>query len=214
MTRGPALFLLVLVGLAAAAAGAWLASRQSAAPDPDGLAVSQPGNALVLQAPRPLPAFSLVDQAGAPFGQERLAGHWSLVFFGFTHCPDVCPTTLNTLAGVADRLRAGDGPVPRVLMVSVDPMRDTPEVLAGYLPYFDPSFTGLTGEMAEVSRLARAVGVAWHYGPAGEDGGYTVDHTASLFLVDPQGRLAAIFSTPHRVEALSAEIRRIAGAGP
>ncbi len=94
---------------------------------------------------RELPDFSLIDQQGRMFGSANLRGHWSLLFFGYTNCPDFCPTTLTTLAAVQKRLRAAKAPVlPQVIFVSVDAKRDTPAQLEKYVPYFDPEFIGLT----------------------------------------------------------------------
>lgn len=166
--------------------------------------------ALVLQAPRALPEFLLTDHRRQPFGPDRLQGQWTLLFFGFTHCPDVCPTTLNTLSGMTTRL--ADLPPetrPAVVMISVDPTRDTVEKLAGYVPFFDPDFVGVTGDMGEIMALTRGLGVAFAYQPARDGTEYTVEHTASVFLIDPRGRLAAIFNTPHRVEELDSEYREI-----
>ena len=104
-----------------------------------------PERALLLNSPRALPAFELVDQNGNPFGPARLSGRWTFVFFGFTHCPDVCPTTLFTLNEVVRQLEdLPEDQRPAVLMVSVDPNRDTPDKLASYVPYFNPDFLGLT----------------------------------------------------------------------
>ncbi len=170
-----------------------------------------PEQALLLESPRALPAFSLVDHHGKLFDPERLNGHWTFMFFGFTHCPDVCPATLFTLGQVKGQL--GDLPQqqrPAVIMVSVDPNRDTPEKLANYVPYFDPGFVGVTGEMPQIMSLTQAMGVAFTYTPIANDtNGYAVDHTASIFLVDPAGRLAAIFGTPHEADRIARDYRRI-----
>jgi len=195
-----------LVAVLAAVAGMTLARWIQGTPATAGADT----RALVLQAPRALPDFLLTDHEQQPFGPARLRGRWTLLFFGFTHCPDVCPTTLNTLAGLAQALE--DLPPalqPSITMVSVDPMRDTAEVLSTYVPFFDPDFVGVTGEMGEILTLTRGLGVAFAYQPAANEEGYTVEHTASVFLVDPRGQLAAIFSTPHRVDDLDREYRQI-----
>lgn len=167
--------------------------------------------ALVLESPRALPEFNLQDHLGGVFDRSSLKGSWTFMFFGFTNCPDVCPTTLYTLDQALDRIDENEpGSQPTVVMVSVDPIRDDAQKLAGYLPYFDQSFVGVTGEMPEIMGLTSAMGVAFAYTPIpGDDGAYTVDHTASIFLVDPEGRLAAIFGTPHEASVLAADYRRI-----
>ena len=169
---------------------------------------------LVLDAPRPVPDLALLDHHGRPFDRSRLAGRWSVLFFGFTRCPDICPTTLIALAGASgylDDLPAGQQ--PQVVFVSVDPMRDDPETLARYVPHFDPDFTGVTGELPAVQTLTGSLGVAVSYRRQAE-GDYSVDHSAALFLVDPEARLRAIFPAPHDAARLARDYRRIvAGRG-
>lgn len=157
--------------------------------------------------------FSLTDQNGRTVTDRDLKGHPFLVFFGFTHCPDVCPTTLATLAAVRTRLR--DLPAaerPGAVFVSVDPVRDTPEALARYVPHFDPEFVGVTGEPAAIAALTRELGIAVVIGEPGSDGAYTVDHTAALLLVDPDAAWAAVFGTPHAADTIAGDFRAIAAA--
>jgi protein SCO1/2 len=163
---------------------------------------------------RALPDFSLIDQQGRNFGSANLRGHWSIMFFGYTNCPDFCPTTLSTLAALEKRLRADKGAVlPQVLFVSVDAQRDTPAQLAKYVPYFDPSFIGLTAvDQPSIEAVAKKLGVAVIITPM-KDGTYTVDHSGALFVLDPSGRLAAILTGPFTVAALAGDWQRIT-AGP
>ena len=170
--------------------------------------------ATLYQEPRPLPDFALVDQDGAAFGPARLRGRWTFLFFGFVNCPDICPTTLSTLAAV--RRTLADLPAPErpgVALVSVDPARDTPPVLGRYVSHFDPSFTGLTGAPGKLDALARDLGVAVFVGPEDADGNYPVDHSAAIFLVDPQARVVALFNTPHDAATIASDYRRIVTAG-
>lgn len=193
-------FLIMVVALAALTAGALFASHMRRAEAPE--------QARLLQTPRALPDFELTNQRGEPLTAADLEGHWSWLFFGFTHCPDVCPTTLHTLARTEDLLEdLPDEEQPRVLLISVDPMRDDPEQLGRYVPFFNPEFVGATGEMGDLQRLATTVGAAFSYVPT-EDG-YTVEHTASLFLIDPRGQLSAVFTTPHTAEGLARDYRRV-----
>jgi len=168
----------------------------------------------VLSPARKLPDFSLIDAQGRQFGSADLNGHWSLMFFGYTNCPDFCPTTLTTLAAVEKRLRA-DGAlvIPQVIFVSVDAKRDTPAQLAKYVPYFDPHFIGLTAaDQPSIEAVAKKLGVAVSI-QAAADGNYTVDHSGAIFVLDPDGRLSAILTGPFTVAALLEDIRRItAGA--
>lgn len=195
--------LVVLVAVVGALAGMWFARVW--APGPLELE-----HATMFPAGRPLPQVELVDHEGKPFGPDRLRGRWSILFFGFTHCPDVCPSTLATLA--AARRQLAELPAteqPAVVLVSVDPQRDTVARLAEYVRFFDPSFTGVTGDPAALSTLTRELGVAVIVGEPDESGQYTIDHTATLFLVDPQGRLAAIFGTPHTPAGIAQDYRSI-----
>ena len=150
--------------------------------------------------------FRLVDQNGQAVTDRDLKGEPYVVFFGFTHCPDVCPTTLMKLAQV--RKRAGLEGL-RVLFVSVDPQRDTAALLGLYLHAFDPAFLGLTGDPEPILTLAANFGVAASRVqlPGGD---YTMDHSAVLFLLDARARIAAIFTPPFEVPALAADLRRAA----
>jgi len=162
---------------------------------------------------RPLPDFSLIDQRGQPFGSQNLRGHWSLMFFGYTECPDFCPSTLSTLAAMEKRMRARRESVPpQVIFVSVDAKRDTPEQLAKYVPYFDPQFIGLTAaDQPTIEAVARKLGVGVTIEPQ-PDGSYAVYHSGAIFVVDPAGRLAAILTQWLSEEALQADIEHITAA--
>ena len=116
--------------------------------------------ATLLVPPRPLPPLALVDQDNQPFGADRLRGGWSFVFFGFTSCPDVCPVTMTALAQTAKQLASLPEKLrPQVVLISVDPERDTPERLAGYVKAFDPTFVGATGTKPAIDELAQRMGV-------------------------------------------------------
>ncbi len=135
------------------------------------------------------------------------------MFFGYTNCPDFCPTTLTTLAAMENRMRAsGIAMRPRVVFVSVDAKRDTPVQLAKYVPYFDPEFIGVTAsDQKDIQDFARKLGVAVALVPT-PDGGYTVDHSAAIFVVNPDGELSAILTGPFTADALQADFQRIVAA--
>ncbi|HET9329775.1 MAG TPA: SCO family protein, partial [Steroidobacteraceae bacterium] len=145
---------------------------------------------------------------GRAFTRADLAGTPTLVFFGFTHCPDVCPTTLVKLAQVK---KSAPLATLHVLFVSVDPQRDTPPVLAQYVHAFDPSFQGLTGDPQALARVARDFGVAFSRVelPGGD---YTMDHSAVVFLLDSGAHIVAIFTPPFDSAALRADLQRAAPA--
>jgi protein SCO1 len=158
---------------------------------------------------RAVPDFSLIDQHGAPFGPRNLDGHWSLMFFGYTNCPDFCPATLAMLATMEKNLLAQRQVRPQVVFVSVDARRDTPQQLAKYVPYFDPSFIGVTAaDQSTVEALARKLGVAVAIVPSA-GGGYTVDHSSAIFVVDPRGKIAAILIGPFTPANLAADFDRV-----
>ena len=196
----------VIAGLLAGVAAAYFLTRARAAP----LALER---ATLFEEPRPLPAFTLADQAGHPFGPEQLQGHWSFVFFGFVNCPDVCPTTLATLAKARQALEdLPAGKRPAVAFVSVDPGRDSPALLGQYVAHFDPAFVGATGTREAIDDLTRALGVAVIIGPASADGSYAVDHSAAVFLVDPRARVVALFGAPHEAGVIARDYRRVVAA--
>ncbi len=149
-------------------------------------------------APKPLAEFSLVDQQGVPFQRKELVGRWNFLFFGYTHCPDVCPATLSILAQVQKRLAGEDGSAGiQTIFVSIDPQRDSPETLAEYMAFFDQGFIGLTGSTEEIDNLTRQLGAGYMRGEETSPGNYVVNHTSAIFLIDPQARLVAAFSQPH-----------------
>ena len=164
----------------------------------------------LLPAARTLEPFTLIDQHNQPFTQDSLPGQWSFAFFGYTHCPDVCPTALGKLKRVQTLLKAaGVTPLPRVLFVSLDPERDTPEVLAGYVSAFHPTFVGLTGKDKVLKPLTRQLGIQYDRAPGGSDTDYQINHSAAIFLFNPQGRYQALFGAPQDPEKIAADFTAI-----
>jgi protein SCO1/2 len=155
---------------------------------------------------KPMAEFHLIDSQGRPFTRASLLGHPTLVYFGFTHCPDECPDTLAALARVK---RQAQVPGLQVLFVTVDPQRDTPSVLAGYLRHFDPSFLGLTGDPAEISRVAAGLGIGiTRINLPGGD--YDFDHTMAILLFDSGAREVGVFTAPFDVRKLAQSLRGVA----
>jgi protein SCO1/2 len=146
-----------------------------------------------------LPEFTLMDQMGNTVDRNTFRGQWDLVFFGFTHCPDVCPTTLQLLSNVKRELtESGARTVPRVVLVSVDPERDTPELLGQYVDYFGEGNLAVTGELAEVRKLTKKLGIFFEKTPAdGEN--YGVDHAAAVIVLNDSGEFSALFNSPHSI---------------
>lgn len=205
----PSRIVLGVVAVLMALAGFGVARWWTSAPAP----VTALATGSLLTPPRDLPDFSLLDQRGAPFTQASLRGHWSVLFFGYTNCPDLCPTTLSTLARLQQQWQKDPAPHPQVVFVSVDSRRDTPPVLAKYVPYFDPAFTGVTAaSQPQIEDFARRLGAVVIIGPE-HDGSYSVDHTGALFVVSPKGQLAAILTGPHTLEGLRGDLARILASG-
>ncbi len=181
-------------------AALWLLAACSP-PEPPRLA-----GGTLLPSSRELAPFTLVDHHNAPFTRDSLRGQWSFAFFGYTHCPDVCPNALGMLKRVETLLEAdGETPLPRVLFVSVDPARDTPETLANYVSYFHPAFLGVTGEDSELKRLTRQLGILYGRSPGQENEDYLVDHSAAIILFNPEGNYQALFGVPHDPQKIAAD---------
>jgi protein SCO1 len=150
--------------------------------------------------------FKLTDQTGKEVTDQDMKGRPFLVFFGFTHCPDVCPTTLFEVSEIL-RALGPDADKMRALFITVDPERDTPTVMKDYLSSFDPHLSGLTGDPAAVAAVAKAYRVYFKKVPL-DQGGYTMDHTAIVYLMDKEGRFVSPFSLKRPPEALAADLRK------
>lgn len=195
-----ALILILVAGIAAIAgviAGALLLQPAEPAELRAGTQLSEP---------RPLPEFQLAGSDNASFTRRDLEGRWHLVFFGFTHCPDVCPNTLFILDRVVEQLEQSGVKAPQVVFVSVDPERDDPAQVAEYVEYFNENFIGVTahgGHDEDLQRLTQAMSVAYEFRPEGD--GYTVVHSSALLLVNPDAQLHAIFTPPLRADDIAAD---------
>jgi protein SCO1 len=150
--------------------------------------------------------FRLTDQNGRTVTDEDFKGHPFLVFFGYTHCPDICPTTLFE---ISEMLRAlgPDADRARALFITVDPERDTAAVMKDYLSNFDPHVEGLTGDPAQIAAVAKAYRAYYKKVPL-DDGSYTMDHMAVIYLMDKDGRFVSTFSLKRTTEAAAADLRR------
>jgi len=179
--------------------------------------------AAVLSACSPeAPKFRSTDVTGADFGKAlALTGHDGkprtladfrgkvvILFFGYTHCPDICPTTLADMAAVMKQL-GPDAARVQVLFVTLDPERDTPEVLAKYVPAFDPGFLGLYGDDAAIQRAAKEFRIFYERRPGGAPGAYTVDHSAQSYVLDAQGRLRLFVRQDRIAQDLAADLRAL-----
>lgn len=167
--------------------------------------------ATVLHEPMHLPQFRLTDTKGNSFTNSSLQGIWSFLFFGYTYCPDICPTTLALLADTENRLQGQKEKHKRqYVFVSVDPQRDTIEHLGEYVTYFNPLFKGATGPEQEIQALTKPIGIRYQRSPEQRPAGdYLIDHSATILLVDPDGNLRALISPPHDAAVIAQDFRKI-----
>ncbi len=205
------LVLPISIGILSLIIGLWL-SQQMLINNNDNK-IPKDLDATVLPNARPLAGFNLVEQNGQVFSPEQLKGHWSFLFFGFTNCPDVCPTTLKVMQSVWKTLptKAGDVGHPKLYFVSVDPDRDKPETLKQYVQYFHSEFNGVTGKLDEIDKLTNQIGILYGYDEKDGDNDleYIVNHSAQLILVDPKGRMRAVISPPHVAKTIAANFQTI-----
>jgi protein SCO1/2 len=197
--------------VALALSGAFLAWRHWPAPAPALPPTGQLPSATRIDDTRPLPPFSL-QRSDGKLTNADLLGRWTLLSFGYTFCPDICPTTLATLKEVQSQLVPRSAAAPQVLFISVDPARDTPPRLAEFVRFFDPAFIGATGSDAELAALAKHLGVYYQRHDEQDKKLYVVDHSAVVYLIDPRGRLKAIFSWPHDPAAMAADYAQLTAA--
>ncbi len=195
--------MLTAVVLAALLAGVWLAAAYR---ENGSRAILLPDQVMTLfPAPKPLAAFAFKDHEDRAFDLSRLRGKWSFLFFGYTHCPDICPTTLATLARAHENIAksAAGAKDVQFVFISVDPNRDTAGKLGQYVTYFDTAFLGVTGDDAQLGNLAAQLGAAYQLAITPGMENYPVYHTTAVFLVDPRARYHAVFAPPLDAEGIS-----------
>ena len=191
---------LLLLGIIAA--GLWLAADRDAPLE----------QALKLPEARPLGAVALTDMHGRPMTAADLRGDWHLLFFGFANCPDICPITLQQLASARRQLAsAGVEPLPRILFISVDPARDTPEVLADYAARFGDDVVAATGALDDLRELAGALGIYFE-AAAGVGDDYEASHSAAVLALNPDAELAAVVPAPQATAALVHDLPILTGS--
>jgi protein SCO1/2 len=199
---------IAVIAITAMAAGFWLSSSlNNSNQQNNSRAKVIQGN--ILPVARNIAVPELFKNDGSMFTNSDLQGHWTLIFFGYTHCPDICPTTLGVLAQAKKNI--GDDIFPRVLFVSVDPGRDTVEVLNEYVRYFDPAFTGVTGKPKLIEALTLQMSVVYMEAPrTSEDGDdYAVDHSSSILMINREGKLYAFLQPPHSVTSITDSVKTI-----
>ena len=210
---------LILIGLCALVAGIIVSaqfSNSSAGNDKQDLAQLQSTLKTSVALPldfKQVPDFQLQDVNGAPLTQAVFEDHWSVVFFGYTHCPDVCPITLQVMKNVVKKLTEEGKEAPQVVFVTVDPIRDTAEIMKNYISFFSEDFVGITGELNDVHAVTKTLGIVASFTANKEDpDNYIVDHTASLLLIDPEKRVRAKISPPHVADTIAEDFLAIIAA--
>lgn len=194
----------VVFAVLAMAAGFWLATA---------LKISDSGDkpliqGSVLNPARQIAVPELLKHDGSRFTNEDLNGQWSLMFFGYSSCPDICPMTMNVLAE-ARKQAASD--FPQVIFVTVDPQRDSLQILADYVHYFDAEFTGVTGAEKMIQALTLQTSVVYMKmpGSSGNENDYLVDHSSAILLINPKGQLAAFLMAPHTPGSINDSVDKI-----
>jgi len=195
--------LLGVVAVAAMSAGIWLSTTQKNDQEKEIAEARKrfsPIQGSILNPARKIAVPSLVKDNRQAFALDDLTGQWHLLFFGYTHCPDICPTTMGTLAQAKKMAAANNQTFPGVVFISVDPERDRVEMLGEYVQYFDKDFIGVTGDKDLIKALTLQMSVVYMKMPseeASDVNNYLVDHSSALLLLNPEGRLVAFFNPPH-----------------
>lgn len=201
---------MVMVAALAAGLGLYAAQRFLAMPGDTARANDEKLRTVRLIAARELPGYRLRLSDGSVATAATLRGHWTVVFLGFTHCPDVCPTTLAELAKAQKQWQQLPAAIrPRLLFVSVDPERDTAAKVGEYAHYFHPQTLAASADPAQLAGFAQALGLVYMKVPMA-NGDYTMDHSATLVLIDPQGRQAGLIRPPLDANAIAADLRVLA----
>lgn len=198
---------LLLLAVLAAGLGLWAAQRTFAPPPAPARPVTS--TVTLLPVPRELPPFSLQQASGQPLTQDTLKGHWTVVFLGFTHCPDICPTTLAMLAGAQKQWATlPEASRPRILFVSADPERDSPEQVARYAHAFHKDTLAATAPLPALQAFTRSLSLVFMKvpGASGEAADYSIDHSAALVLLDPQARMAGVTQPPFDLKGIAADL--------
>ena len=170
------------------------------------LAETRANGLFLFDTPRDPGEFELLDHRGKPFSRAQLLGRWTLVFFGFTHCPDICPTTMVELADLKLQLVNTEAEATQVVMVSVDPARDTPERLSEYVPYFHPDFLGVTGDFAAILSFAQRLNAPFRK-LSEPNGDYQMEHSANVVLMNPRGDYHGFFRAPLDIPKMRVTLR-------
>lgn len=202
----------IMIGIMTAASVAAVLMSRPAGPSGEWARAPSAVQAVMWPEPRPLAEFELTTGDGRPFSRESLLGQWNFLFFGYTGCPDVCPTSLYAMRELRQRLLDEESSAEnyRFIFVSVDTENDRPEDIGPYLDWYDPEFVGLTGRSEELARLAQSMAVKYAV-VQDEQGARSIDHTSSVLIVDPQARMVGALPPPLRPSSMKAQFGALRG---
>ncbi len=196
------LFALIALAIGAVLIGLWISYRSFSVPKPEAT------NYTLYTPAEDISAFQLTDSNDRPFTNLSLQGHWTFVYFGFTSCEALCPTTMTLLNNMYQMLlQKQQNPMPDVVMISIDPDNDTTTKLHDYVTSFNPHFQGATGAKDQIQQLASSLNVV--YTKIKTTTGYTLDHSGAIMLIDPSGRLIAVFTPPFDAKSLADDFQGI-----
>jgi protein SCO1 len=157
-----------------------------------------------------LPEFNLIDGSGHPFTRHSLEGHYSFLFFGYTHCQGICPMTMNMLAQLYIQLKKEKLPLPHIVFITLDPKRDNRHVVGNYVKAFNPAFKGVTGPLVGIQQLSKQMGVVYlNQQSKLKDKNYQIDHSGTLYLINPAAQLIAVFSPPHEKDTIAQDYKTL-----
>lgn len=221
--------IITVTALAAMSAGFWLSTLQQQADEKSAQTAKEkalaqarnnfsPIQGTILSPARKVAVPALIQDNGQSFTLDDLSGQWHLLFFGYTHCPDICPTTMGVAAQAKKLAAANNKPFPQVVFVSVDPERDKVGMLSEYVKYFDKDFIAVTGEKDLIKALTLQMSVVYMKMPARDESqedeaskkGYTMDHSAALLLLNPEGKLVAFLNPPHDPKTIIKDFQTVA----
>lgn len=195
---------LFICGLFALILGLWASGHLTSAPS---VSTGQLQAGIALKEPRTIHPFQLTTGKNQAFTNQNLQGKWTFLFFGFTHCPMICPTAMASLNQIYLKLQTDKQPLPQIVFISVDPERDTATLTGQYASGFNPHFIGATGDEQQLAKLTQELGVVYlktvlKGSEPDEADTYAIDHSSTILLINPQGQLAALFSIPHDPEKI------------
>lgn len=174
--------------------------------------INLPSSGTRIDQPQGLPEFHLTDGSGHPFTNHSLKGHYSFLFFGYTHCRGICPLTMTMLTQLYKQLKTEKLPLPQIVFITLDPKRDKQKVINNYVKAFNPAFKGVTGPLVGIQQLSKQMGVVYIKAQQNnpQDKNYQIDHSGTLYLINPAGQLIAVFSPPHEKDIIVQDYKSLA----